>query len=248
MILHREADLVTRRHMPSWALFAFAAGAVNAGALLACQRFVAHVTGTVTRIGVDAGGVLALDYALVLVTFIAGAMAAVLLVRKLRTMGTKTPAYWLPLFVVSSILVVVAVAGAFGRLGPFGGTVETAHDFALLAVLSFAMGMQNAAVATSTNMAIRTTHMTGPTTDLAVAFGTLLSSDATREERAKAKSSIVLRGTKLTAFIVGGAAMAFIAPRVHWLAFLVPAAAGFAATVRSYVFVPEGDSDVHVRA
>lgn len=256
MILHREADLVTRRHLPSWALFAFAAGAVNAGALLACQRFVAHVTGTATRIGVDAGGVLALDYALVLVTFVAGAMAAVMLVRKV---GTKTPAYWLPLSVVSSILVVVAVAGSFGRLGPFGGTVETAHDFALLAVLSFAMGMQNAAVATSTGMAIRTTHMTGPTTDLAVAFGTLLSTDASQEERAKAKGSVLLRGTKLASFIVGGAAMALIAPRVHWLAFLVPAAAGFAATIRSYLLVDsttseraashqEGDSNVHVRA
>jgi uncharacterized membrane protein YoaK (UPF0700 family) len=247
MILHREAELVTRRHMPSWALFAFAAGAVNAGALLACQRFVAHVTGTVTRIGVDAGGVLALDYALVLVTFIAGAMAAVLLVRKA---GAKTPAYWLPLLVVSSILVVVAIAGSFGKLGAFGGSVETAHDFALLAVLSFAMGMQNAAVATSTGMAIRTTHMTGPTTDMAVAFGTLLSSDATEEERAKAKQSVFLRGTKLVSFILGGVAMAFLAPRVTWLAFLVPAAAGFAATVRSYLFVDssEGDSDVHVRA
>lgn len=246
MILHPETELVTRRHMPSWALFAFAAGAVNAGALLACQRFVAHVTGTVTRIGVDAGGVLALDYALVLVTFIAGAMAAVLLVRKA---GKKTPAYWLPLSIVSAILVVVAITGALGKLGPFGGSVETAHDFALLAVLSFAMGMQNAAIATSTGMAIRTTHMTGPTTDMAVAFGTLLSSDATKEERAKAKRSVFLRGTKLVSFIVGGTAMALLAPRVTWLVFLVPAAAGFAATVRSYVFVDstQGDSDVHVR-
>jgi hypothetical protein len=43
---------------------------------LACERFVSHVTGTVTRIGVDAREMLALEYALVLAAFMAGALAS----------------------------------------------------------------------------------------------------------------------------------------------------------------------------
>ncbi len=230
MILHREPHLTSTQHLPSWALFAFAAGSVNAGALLACDRFVSHVTGTVSRIGVDAGGILAFDYALILVVFILGAMSAILMVRRFKSTGG--PAYWLPLGVVSSILFLVAGLGALGALGHFGGTVETAHDFALLAILGFAMGMQNAAVAASTGMAVRTTHMTGPATDIGVAMAVIIS--GTAEERAEARRSVLLRGTKLASFIAGAGAMAALAPRFTWLAFLLPAAACTVATLRSF--------------
>ena len=55
--------LNSRQHLPSWFLLAFAAGATNSGAYFACQRFVSHVTGTVSRIGMDINQlVLAFDY------------------------------------------------------------------------------------------------------------------------------------------------------------------------------------------
>lgn len=230
MVLHRAHELTTRRNLPSWALLAFAAGSVNAGALLACERFVSHVTGTVTRIGVDAGAVLALDYLMVLAAFIAGAGGAILLARRLGE--PSRPAYWAPLTVVAAVLVLVAAAGGAGWLGAFGGTVETARDFGMLAVLGFAMGMQNAAVAASTAMAVRTTHMTGPATDLGVAFAMLLDGD--REERAAARSSVLLRATKLSAFMFGGVVMAVVCPRAGYLAFLLPAVACLVATATSF--------------
>lgn len=226
----QKNELTNQRHLPSWALLAFSAGAVNAGALLACQVFVSHVTGTVTRIGVDASQVLALEYLLVLVAFISGAAAAIILAKK---RGSSTgPAYWVPLTTVAAFLIAVAGLGSVGAFGVFGGTVETAHDFALLAVLSFAMGMQNAAVAVSTGLAVRTTHMTGPATDIGVALAELVSSDAA--ERAAARDSLVLRTTKLIAFVVGGVVMAVLCPRVGFLAFVLPAVTVLTATVRSY--------------
>lgn len=230
MVVFRPQDLTTLRHLPSWALLAFAAGAVNAGALLACQRFVSHVSGIVTHIGVGARSVLALDYALVLGAFMAGAGGAILLAR--RVGGRERPAYWAPLTLVAAVLATVAVTGKAGWLDSFGSTVETAHDFALLAVLAFAMGLQNAAVAASTSMAVRTTHMTGPATDLAVAFALIISGD--RDERAAARSSALLRGTKLAAFILGATAMAVLCPRFGYMAFLLPSAACFAATAASF--------------
>ncbi|MBX3192457.1 MAG: DUF1275 domain-containing protein [Labilithrix sp.] len=236
MVVYRPHEVTSLRHLGSWALLAFSAGAVNAGALLACQRFVAHVTGTVTRIGVDAGDFLALDYLLVLVAFIAGAASAILLARKV---GAQKPAYWLPLTLVSLTLVGVALAGHAGLFGVFGGTVETAHDFALLAILSFAMGMQNAAVAASTAMAVRTTHMTGPATDLAIALAVLASGDG--KERDEAKRSILLRTTKLVAFVTGAVAMTLIGSRLGFLAFTIPAVTGLLATARSFMPKREGE-------
>lgn len=217
--------------MPSWALLAFAAGAVNVGALLACQRFVSHVTGTLSLVGAGIGDVLGLDYLLVVFCFMTGAGASVVMVRKLGNKERGLP-YWMPLALVSALLAAVAVLGHAGAFGRFGGSVETAHDFALLCLLSFAMGMQNAAVAASTGMAVRTTHMTGPATDFAVAAATLLVGSA--EERVKARASVTLRGTKLMAFILGGALMVPVCSRIGFLAFVIPAVACAVATVSSF--------------
>jgi len=232
VVVHRPDNLVSLRHLPSWALLAFAAGAVNAGALLACERFVSHVTGTLTRLGVDAGQLLAFDYLLVFAAFLVGAGMAIVVVRRGVSKGTGLPPYWLPLTIVAVLLAAVGVAGHAGVFGRFGGSVETAHDFALLAILSFAMGMQNAAVAASTGMAVRTTHMTGPATDLAIAVAILAVGE--ERERADARRSVVLRGTKLAAFVVGGTAMAVVCPRIGYLGFLIPAFACVAATVSSF--------------
>ena len=231
MVVHDEARLATMRHLPSWALLAFAAGGVNVGAFLACQVFVSHVTGTLTRIGADAGNMLGLEYLLVLFCFMTGAGGAVVMVRKLGREGRALP-YWMPLTLVAMVLVAVAGLGTAGAFGVFGGSVEAAPDFALLCVLSFAMGMQNAAVASSTGMAVRTTHMTGPATDLAVAMATLLVGKS--EERGRAKKSVVLRATKLAAFVAGAVAMVPLCGRVGFLAFLVPAAACATATISSF--------------
>lgn len=232
MVVHRSDHLTSLRHLPSWALLAFSAGAVNAGALFACQRYVAHLTGTLTRIGADAGQLLAVDYFLVFASFILGAGSAVILVKKTPPTEEGAPSYWIPLSLVSLIVSAVAIAGSLGAFGKFGGTVETAHDFVFLCILSFAMGMQNAAVAVSTGMAVRTTHMTGPATDLAVAIATLLTGEA--KERAGAIDSIKLRGTKLAAFALGAAAMVPLCSAAGFLAFLLPAVGCAIATVSSF--------------
>lgn len=231
MIVHSVERLTTLRNLASWALLSFAAGAVNLGALRACDRFVSHVTGTLTRVGADVADVLGLDYLLVIVSFLAGAGAAVVSVRKLCDERRAFP-YWIPLLAVSSLLVLVAALGKLGVFGPFGGTVETAGDFTLLCLLSFAMGLQNATVAVSTGNAVRTTHMTGPATDFAVAAATLLVGSS--EERPMAWASLQLRGTKLVAFMLGAAVMLPITSRAGFLSFIVPAIACAVATLLSY--------------
>ena len=54
-LLHHAPDVLSLRHSPSWMLLSLAAGAVNAGAFVVCERFVSHVTGVVSRIGIDGG-------------------------------------------------------------------------------------------------------------------------------------------------------------------------------------------------
>lgn len=231
--LHTPSTIYSVRHLPSWMLLAFAAGGVNAGAFLACARYVTHVTGTATRIGVDASSpILLVDYAIVLLCFLAGAMASVLALQGRRARG-KEPLWALPLGIVAVVLVLVSFLGRLDVFGPFGSTVETAGDFFLLSILAFAMGLQNAAVSTSTGLAIRTTHMTGPTSDLGVHLATAWFEQG--EARRLALRGAALRGGKLLAFIAGAASMIPLAAKLQYLCFTIPAVLVLVAAGLSFV-------------
>lgn len=226
-----SADAVhARRQFPIWILLALSAGAVNAVALSACQRFVTHVTGTITLVGVDhLQPALVVEYAAVLICFVLGAMTSVVLIdgRRLRH---REPWPTAPLAIVGLILAATAVAGQLDVFGPFGRTIETPGDFVLLSVLGFAMGLQNASVATTTGMIVRTTHMTGPVTDFAIALATSFVRDGESVVVAAARQSAWIRGWKIAAFVLGAFLGAVCARYFEYSAFLVPAGITFVAT------------------
>lgn len=243
-LLHRAPDVLSLRHGPSWMLLALAAGAVNAGAFVACERFVSHMTGVVSRIGLDRGAwALLLEYTLVLVSFIAGAMASVLAIQA-RAIRGKRPLHAFPLFMVAIILAAVGFAGHLGAFGSIGEPVEEVTDFAFLCVLAFAMGLMNASVATSTALSVRTTHMTGPATDFGVHIATAWLT--TGEERKSALRLAALRGGKVVSFCLGAVLMVPAMRAFGYLAFAAPAGLVLVATVRS--FSSRRDTDVREAA
>ncbi|AUX48873.1 hypothetical protein SOCE26_104160 [Sorangium cellulosum] len=233
LALHKPDTIFSLRHLPTWLMLTFAAGCVNAIAVVACERFVTHVTGTVTRLGMEVARVgLLLDFAIVLAFFIAGAATSSVLINARAHRG-KRPLHAAPLVIVAAATAGIAVAGYDGLLGSFGGTVDEAGDFVLLSVLSFASGLQNAAVATSTGLLVRTTHLTGPATDLGIHLVELAYVQG--EARQTARRHALLRGGKIAAFAVGAAAGVTLAHAMQFLAFLVPAAVVLAATLLSFL-------------
>jgi uncharacterized membrane protein YoaK (UPF0700 family) len=233
LTLYKPDSIFSARHAPSWIMFAFSAGAVNASALFACQTYVTHVTGTVTRIGMEIAHLQPLlDFALVLGCFIAGAMLSGLLING-RAHRDKRPLYGAPLWLSFSVVLFTAVGGHFGLLGRFGGAVDHPVDFVLLSILSFAMGLQNAAVATSTGLLVRTTHLTGPATDLGIHLVELMF--VKDEALALAKRHAALRAGKIVAFALGGGAAAALAHRAGFLVFLLPAGVMLAAITLSFL-------------
>jgi uncharacterized membrane protein YoaK (UPF0700 family) len=231
-VLHSPQSVYSWRHVPSWMLLTLAAGSVNAGAFLACERYVSHVTGTATRVGLsgDVEG-LGAEAVLGLGCFILGAMASVLALEGRHRRG-KPAAYASPLVVVALLIVSVAIAGGRGVFGPFGGAVEGPHDLMLISILAFAMGLQNAAVTTATGMAVRTTHLTGPATDLGIHLATALY--VMGEERRAALRGAALRGGKIIAFVSGAALMVPLAAATAYTAFVAPAAAVLMAAALSF--------------
>ena len=232
--LHTPDTMHAPRHVPSWFLLAAAAGGVNGFAFLACEQFVTHVTGTATRVGLEWPHVgIAAEYAVVVLSFVAGAVVSVVAIQA-RVARGRRPRWAAPLVAVALILVGVGVAGRGGVFGPVGGT--TAADpppFDLLSLLAFAMGLQNAAVASTTGLAVRTTHLTGPSTDVGVHLGTAFLT--TGAERRAALRGAALRGGKAGAFILGASLSVPLARSFGFGTLLVPAAFVLVAAVLSFV-------------
>lgn len=220
--LHTPETIYALRHVPSWMLLASAAGMVNGFAFITCQQFVSHVTGTVTRMGLEWHHVgMAAEYSAILLSFIAGAITAIIVIQtRARRIGR---ARWAtPLVCVAMILVGMAVTGQVGGLGPLPHMVASDEPpLILLLVLSFAMGLQNAAVASTTGLAVRTTHLSGPITDFGMHLGTALL--ATGAERSEALRGAALRGVKIVAFLFGGGLSLPLTERFGYLALIAPA-------------------------
>lgn len=233
LALHTPEQILSFRHAPTWLMLTFASGCVNAAAFVACQRFVTHVTGTATSLGMEVARLnIFLDFALVLVSFVVGAMTSAWLINA-RAQRGKTPLHVVPLLGVAAATAGVAFAGHAGLLGAFGGEVDETVDFVLLSVLSFASGLQNASVATSTGLLVRTTHLTGPATDLGIHLVELVYAEG--EARQKAMQHALLRTGKIVGFTLGAAAGVWLAHSIQFLAFLVPSAVVMLATVLSFL-------------
>lgn len=231
--LHDEQTIFSRRHLPSWLVLAAAGGTVNAIGFVAHARFVSHVTGSVAKVGMDAGGgKLAIESAAILGCLVLGAMSATPLV---GGHDGKPPRHALPLVIVASILAMLGVLGCAGAFGSFGDDNE-ARNFVFLSALSFAMGLQNAAVAAATRLVVRTTHMTGAATDLGLHLSAALHSEG--DARRASFRQAALRAGKIAAFTVGATAGAVLAARFGFLALAFPAAAVAFATISSFVGSP----------
>lgn len=234
MALHTPDTIYTARHLPSWLLLAAAAGFVNGFAFLECQQFVTHVTGTATRLGLEwpQAGV-AGEYAVVLLAFVVGAAAAAVVVQW-RARRAKPDRWVTPLFGVAALLAGVGAAGGAGVFGPFGGVLTTDRQpVVLLTLLAFAAGVQNATVAITTGMSVRTTHYTGPATDIGLLVGA--SVFCTGAERAALLRGAGLRVGMLAAFVAGAGLALPVAGAVGYLALLAPGGAVAAAGALSFV-------------
>ncbi|MFL5418525.1 MAG: YoaK family protein [Myxococcales bacterium] len=139
------------------------AGAVNASGFFALGTYTSHMTGMVSRAGDELAQRhfwLATRALFFLASFLSGAAVATALVLQARKRGQ--PAFFRPLLLEAALLLCVASLGV--------GTVRGVHfgDFLMTSLICAGMGVQNALVTKMSGARIRTTHLTGVTTDIAI--------------------------------------------------------------------------------
>jgi uncharacterized membrane protein YoaK (UPF0700 family) len=197
--------------------FAAIAGALNVAGFYAFGTFSSNMTGNVSALAdhLGLGEVrMALFGLLLVLAFVAGAMAATLLIDAGRTRH-------LPGVYAYGILGEAAMLLVLGCAAPF--LPEDVRGAALALGLSFLLGLQNATVTQITNARVRTTHVTGMVTDIGIGLANLLERrpDVDRDK-------LRLHLVTVAAFL-GGGILGVVLFQVMGTALLVVAACVLAA-------------------
>jgi uncharacterized membrane protein YoaK (UPF0700 family) len=243
MFRHEGPARGTRTNAQLAGYLAFVAGFVNSGGFVMIGSYTSHVTGSVGRLGNDiAMGELGAAFsALTLVfSFFVGAFAASLIIEGHTPVNTAH-AYAAALLVQGLLLFVfIVLAGVSQASHPRVRDAEAT-------LLCFSLGMQNSLVTRLSGAVVRTTHLTGVVTDLAIeaarwyrwhrsklkVLPAFLRGRMAPERPVMAQS--VLLAVIVFAFTAGGVIGAVLTLRASRWAMIIPAVAVLGASAFAYV-------------
>lgn len=177
-------------------LLASMAGATNAATFVATGFFAANMTGNVSSLSDHAASGnwrLAAVFAAIVLAFVLGAFSAAMTIEAARRRGAR--GIFALMIVLEGLLI-----GALGIVG----VLSLASPLLLVTMLSYAMGIQNAATTLISRGKVRTTHVSGIATDIGIELAQLTQPDAA--SRAATRASLTLHSLTLGAFALGGTA------------------------------------------
>jgi len=199
-------------------LSAFCAGMVNIGSLLLFLSFSSNITGhyAILASEIVKGNLYQIAVVFLWIfLFFFGSFLSNLSVIHLQK--NTYLAHAIPLILEMACLISVGIYGE-------GFYAETLYETEfLMAILLFAMGLQNGLTASISNFSIKTTHLTGTTTDLGILFSMFTKKEFRQNKMLKEKASLLLY---IVAFYLIGALAAgftysFLGFRVYYLVSIV---------------------------
>ncbi|NNT71124.1 DUF1275 domain-containing protein [Flavobacterium sp. IMCC34852] len=179
-------------------LSAFSAGMVNIGSLLLFFSFSSNVTGHYAILAAEIvkGNLyqIAVVFSWIFLFFL-GSFVSNLFVIHLNQKNSYI-AHSIPLILEIICLMMV------GFYGEYFYKETLAETEILLALMLFAMGLQNGLTASISNFTVKTTHLTGTTTDLGILFSMFTKKEFRNNEALKGRAKLLLY---ITAFYLIGA-------------------------------------------
>lgn len=214
----------TRGNIAIWMSMAFQAGVINIGAFMACHRFVSHVTGFATYFGFEinqqdhshAFGMLVVPLFFLLGSMISGQLVDIRLKLHMR------PRYYVTFGLMFFLNCLVLGLGISGYFGKFGEPLLLFRDYSLLVVLCLICGIQNGTITTVSKSVIRTTHLTGITTDLGIGIVRFLNREKLAIDWNGEASANLMRVGIILFFVIGSVAGGFLFSKFEYAGFVIP--------------------------
>ncbi len=214
MLYHTGTKRTFKHNIRLAALLCITAGFVNVAGFIGFGVLTTNITGHVALFADNLSQTnfaLALRVGFWMLMFFSGALATSIW---LHFFGhNKRFAYTTPILLEITILISVAYLG--------GKSHELPDRVPFLAgSLLFAMGLQNALVSMISGAVVRTTHLTGVFTDLAIDLSALFGSE--RLLRPNLKRKILLKLVIILFFFLGGILGGFLFKPLKYHTFFIP--------------------------
>jgi len=221
MFSHHFDQVPNDRVALHWFMLSFSGGCINAGGFLATGKFVTHVTGFATLFGVsitNGEAIAAIGILSVPLFFLIGSFIAGLLIDRPLFQG-KHPHFDWVMGLSALCLFLAAGGGEMLLFGKFSEVVGLKQNYFLLVLLCLASGLQNGAITSSSGRSVRTTHLTGLTTDLGLGLARTLTFDLKKNIFQKEARANYLRLGSILSFIIGSAVGAWIFLKIGFKGF-----------------------------
>ena len=223
-MIHCKSDEIYKpKFVLIWMLLSLKAGYLNAAGLLTTGYFVSHVTGFGTNIGVSIAHkdyIFGIELLIIPFAFIIGSSIPSWVLDRDYDKNV-VPKYHYVQFLITLGLGLLFYLGINGTFGDFTTSATGSHVIILIGTLCLVCGMKNGLTTWATEGKIRTTHLTGLSTDI----GLHLPQTLGRKGRSKfdeQKKVNIVRMLTFISFSSGSLIAAIMLPTLNFWGFLFP--------------------------
>ncbi len=220
-------DVYSSKYVWIWLLSSFKAGFINSAGFLATGKFVSHVTGFGTQVGIAVGHddwFFGAELLIIPISFIAGG-AITSFILEYNLGRYKVPRYYVVQGLITFLILLVVVIGESGvikDLDPFSKDENyDLIEFFIIGTLCLICGLKNALVTWTTFGKIRVTHLTGLSTDIGIHLSRRLLGPKRNPRFEENKKVNLIRIGTFFCFSTGALMSAIFFPIIGYKVFLI---------------------------
>lgn len=228
-------DLYRPRYVILWMILALKAGYLNAAGFLATGKFVSHVTGFGTQMGISITHedyLFGYELLIIPIAFILGSSIPAWVLDH-DYAKDRLPKYHYVQILVTIGLGIVLLLGLKGEFGAFSTIADDQDDIVLIGFLCFILGMKNGLTTWATYGKIRTTHLTGLATDIGLHLPKIFR-DNNLSRMPESRRVNTVRVLTFLSFSFGSLVAAFVFPRYEYHGLIYPFFLSIGLSVISY--------------
>jgi uncharacterized membrane protein YoaK (UPF0700 family) len=241
-MIHCEkiSDVYTNKKMALWLISAFKAGFINAIGFLLTGKFVSHVTGFGTQMGVAVGHsnyFFGLELLVIPISYILGGVITAYLLEKDENKQTIPPYHYVQGIItfLTALLIIFGEINMININTPFN--FDNHYNFMellIMANLCLICGLKNSLSTWTTHGKIRVTHLTGIATDIGL---NLIAMIKPRPSNSRFKEKKRINFHRMATFIIfslGSFVAAILFPKIGHNAFYIIFIISLSMTIVSF--------------
>jgi uncharacterized membrane protein YoaK (UPF0700 family) len=227
-MVHVEVkDLYKNKYALLWSILSFKAGLINSAGFLIAGSYVSHVTGFGTQMGIAMGHAdyqFGIDLLVIPIFFILGAFLTSMILDKSYSKDA-IPNYPIVQSIITFLLGLISICFFTGVFHSIAPNQQNLNSIILISLLCLICGLKNGLTTWATHGKIRTTHLTGLSTDIGLHLLKVFRPEGSHSRYPEPKKVTYIRLLTLFSFSVGAFLSALLIPmisyKIFYIAFLI---------------------------